>query len=165
MARPKMQMPLGNRRHFGRGWSLAMRSFGAGQGAVSPRSPVLLSHRPLGICCWAVGSKDRSALHLRAFLSCAFSAALARAGWMLVHHPLPWWHSQIPPDAGPFCHLGQMELSLEQGWEVSTHCRRQISSDRLLLRSGPQRGACGCGHLPPGVVEPTRVQEKTSLLS
>lgn len=42
-----------------------MMSFGAGQEAVSPGSPVLLSHWPLGICCWAVGLKDRSPLHLR----------------------------------------------------------------------------------------------------
>lgn len=43
--------------------------------------------------------------------------------------------------------------------------RRQIPPVSLLLRSGPQGGTCGCGHLLPGVVEPTRVQAKASLLS
>lgn len=86
----------------------------------------------------------------RAFPTCVFSAALAGAGWMLVHHSLPWRHSQISPDPGPFCLLKQMGLSLEQGWEVSTHHRRQIPLNRLLLRSEPQGCAYGCRHLLPG---------------
>lgn len=86
----------------------------------------------------------------RAFPTCVFSAALASAGWMLVHQSLPWRHSQISPDPGPFCLLEQMGLSLEQGWDVSTHHRRQIPSNRLLLRCEPQGCAYGCGHLLPG---------------
>lgn len=158
MVRPKTRKPLGSGRHCGRGWSLE-RAVSPGQphAAVTPaRGDSLLG-------CGVEGSfspAPTSPLD-HALPAWAFSAAVAKAGWMAGPSPSP----MVSPGPGLFCFLGQMGLSLEQGWEVSTNRRRQISSDHLPLRSGHQGGAYGLVTYCLRVVEPTRVQAKTSFLS
>lgn len=78
-----------------------MRSFSAGQGAVSPGQSCAALTLALGgnllLGCGFEGSFSPSSTSPldRAFPVCTFSAPLARAGWMLVHHPLPRWHSGL----------------------------------------------------------------------
>lgn len=115
---------------------------------------MLLLHWPLGLRCWALGSKDHSPVYLQVLWTTLF---------LLVRSVLHW-----PGQTGCWSitlfHRGTAKsplilgssaswerwgfLCLEPSWEVSTH-HRQISSDHLLRR-GLQGYVYGCGHLLPG---------------